>query len=137
MFIQFLGEQVEDKVEVEHEPKWPKIKEAIEKLDGDKRTLVGLEASPEVHMAIGGGANGWCVVGVQWTDGKFYRMIAPGTEDPDELIELAVGGSSGVYPKEMLVQQADALKAAKPFAEEGKLEPSFEWREQKVEVYSA
>lgn len=135
MFVLHLGVETEGKVEVETEPKWPRIQQAIEALDGESHTLVGLEAKPQVHMTIGGGFNGWCVVGVLWTDGKFYRAIDPKAEDPEEPIELKVGGQMCVYLREMLLQQADAVKAAQPFAESGELAGGFEWREQGVGTF--
>jgi hypothetical protein len=34
---------------------WPDIEAAIQELDGQRKTLVTLEADGEIHMAIGGG----------------------------------------------------------------------------------
>lgn len=130
MFVMHLGVETDGKVAVETEPKWPRLQEAIEALDGESHSMVGLEANPQAHMTIGGGFNGWCVVGVLWTDGKFYRTIDPTAEEPLEPIELKVAGQTCVYLREMLLQQADVLKVAQPFSESGEFSGSVEWREQ-------
>ena len=131
MFVQHLGIETDGKMALQTEPQWPQIQVAIQNLDGQHATMVVLEATQEIHMAICGGTNGWCVVGVVAPEKKHYCLTDPAVlENPGEIIGLPVTGTSGGYPREMLVPLSMALGVAKLFAEQGKLAENVVWKQQ-------
>ncbi len=74
-------------------------------------TLVTLEADDDTHMAVGGGTDQYVV-------------------DADE--RLIVGGQEGIYPLKLCVGVNSVLKAAKTFAEFGKMDKSLAWEKDRV-----
>lgn len=108
---------------------WQEIELAIKELDGCRRTLVTLEAEGETHMAIGGG-NGAYLVYVTFDNENFHYLIDPSRLDSSKT--LVVGGQEGIYPEKSCVNLSTALKAAKVFAEFGKIEKSVNWSQDAV-----
>lgn len=103
---------------------WGEIEAAIKELDGDRKTLVTLEAEGETHMAIGGGT-GKYIVYVTFDNKNFNYLVDPAKSDNPE--SLIVGGQEGIYPAKWCVDLTTALKAAKAFAEFGTIEKSVAW----------
>jgi Immunity protein Imm1 len=103
---------------------WREIEVAIKELDGRHKTLVTLEANDETHMAVGGG-KGKYVVYLTFDNELFHYLIDPSKSDADEC--LVVGGQEGVYSSKLCVDMSMALKAAKTFAEFGKMDELVVW----------
>lgn len=107
---------------------WAEIEAAIRELDGQRRTLVTLEADGETHMAIGGGAGKYLVY-VTFDNENFNYLVHSTKLNNAET--LVVGGQEGIYPAKWCVDLTTALKAAKSFAEFGTLEKSV-WEQDSV-----
>ena len=105
---------------------WPEIETAIKELDGQRRTLVTLEADGETHMAIGGGTDSY-VVYLTFDNETFHYLVNPSNLDADK--SLTVGGQEGVYPAKLCIGIDAVLKAAKTFAELGTMEKSVTWKQ--------
>lgn len=88
------------------------------------RQLVTLETNGETHMAVGGGRDKY-VVYLTFDNETFYSFVEPSKPDTEE--SLNVGGQIGVYPARFCVEISTALKAAKTFAEVGKMDRSITW----------
>lgn len=108
---------------------WEEIEAAIRGLDGHRRTLVTLEAEDETHMAIGGGDRGYFVY-VTFDNENFHYLVDPSKSDNGET--LVVGGQEGIYPARSCVDLSTTLRAAKGFAEFGKIEKSVVWAQDTV-----
>ena len=80
-------------------------------------------------MAIGGG-NGRYFVYVTFDNESFHYLVNPFRSDSDEI--LVVGGQEGIYPAKSCVDLNTTLKAAKVFAELGKIEKSVAWEQNEV-----
>ena len=105
---------------------WPEIETAIKELDGQRKTLVTLEADGETHMAIGGGTDNY-VVYLTFDNETFHYLVNPSNLDTDK--SLTVGGQEGVYPAKLCIGIDAVLKAAKTFAELGTMEKSVTWKQ--------
>jgi hypothetical protein len=103
---------------------WEEIEAAIRRLDGHRSTLVTLEAENETHMAIGGG-NSKYLVYVTFDNEDFHYLVD--LSQPDKSETLVVGGQEGIYPAKCCVDLSTTLKAARGFAEFGKIEKSVAW----------
>jgi Immunity protein Imm1 len=114
---------------LEEAKNWEEIEAAIRGLDGHRRTLVTLEAEDETHMAIGGGNSSYFVY-VTFDNENFYYLVDPSKSDDNELI--VVGGQEGIYPARSCVDLNTTLKAARGFAEFGKIEKSVAWAQDLV-----
>jgi Immunity protein Imm1 len=108
---------------------WEEIEAAIRGLDGHRKTLVTLEAEDETHMAIGGGNHQYFVY-VTFNNENFYYLVDPSKSGASET--LVIGGQEGVYPARSCVDLSTTLKAAREFAEFGKIEKSVAWEQDVV-----
>lgn len=108
---------------------WEEIEAAIRGLDGHRKTLVTLEAENETHMAVGGGNNRYFVY-VTFDNENFHYLVDPSKSDSGE--PLIVGGQEGMYPARSCVDLSTTLKAARGFAEFGKIEKSVVWAQDLV-----
>jgi hypothetical protein len=103
-----------------------KVKEAVDRLDGETKTAVVLERDSQNFMVIGGGKNNKYVVYAQ-LKGKPYAMAnkfpIPGIEDS----EITINGKTGVYPSRRCLGLSMVLEAAKHFADRGALAQVFNW----------
>ena len=107
-------------------PNWAEIEMAIRELDGNDRTLVLFGSNtPAPHMAIGGGSDGRYIVYATHDNITFYTMV--GTDRSEGKAVFTAGGQAGDYPIRNCVKLEQALRAAQVFAEEGKVDGSFEW----------
>lgn len=101
------------------------VKDAIDRIDGEKKTAVILEKDSQNFMVIGGGQNGKYVAyayvkGKKWVMSNKFPV-------PGEARELIVGGKSGVYPVKRCLGKEMILEAAKHFADRGTLAQTFNW----------
>jgi Immunity protein Imm1 len=103
---------------------WTEIEASIKALDGQRKTLVTLEADDESHLAVGGGPSKYLVY-LTFDNELFHYLVDPSKSDKEE--SLVVGGQKGVYPAKLCVGMDSALKAAKTFAEFGKMSQSTTW----------
>ena len=108
---------------------WAEIETSIKELDGNRKTLVTLETDGETHLAVGGGTDKY-VVYVTFDNETFHYLVEPSKSNTDEI--LIVGGQEGVYPAKLCVGIDMALKAAKIFAEIGKIDTSLIWEKDGV-----
>ena len=107
-------------------PCWTDIELAIRELNGDDRTLVSFGSGiPVPHMAIGGGREGKYIVYATHDNITFYTMV--GTDRSEGKVVLVAGGQPGDYLLRNCVTLESALRAAKVFAEECRLDNSCEW----------
>ncbi len=119
----------QNKISVQPATEWQQIEAAINQLDGDRRTLVTLEAEGETHMAIGGGKSKYLVY-LTFDNEQFHYVVEPSNLDVDE--SLVVGGQEGIYPAKLCVDKDTAMKAAKTFSESGAMEKSVMWERNEV-----
>ena len=108
---------------------WQQIQEAIEQLDGRRRTLVTLETGGEAHMAIGGGATQYFIY-LTFDNEEFYYVVNLTGLDVEE--RLIVGGQEGIYPSKFCVGKDIAMKVAKTFAELGVMDKSMTWQQDEI-----
>ena len=107
-------------------PNWADIEMAIRELDGSDRTLVSFGSNtPAPHMAIGGGSEGRYIVYATHDNITFYTMV--GTDRSEGKVVFTAGGQPGDYRIRNCVTLEQALRAAQVFAEEGRVDNSFEW----------
>lgn len=114
---------------VEQAENWEEIETAIRELDGHCKTLVTLETEGETHMAIGGGNDRYFVY-VTFDNENFHYLVNPSKSGNGE--KLVVGGQEAIYPAKSCVDLSTALKAAKGFAEFGRIEKSVVWEQDVV-----
>lgn len=108
---------------------WRQIESAINELDGQRKTLVTLEADRETHMAIGGGKDRF-IVYLTFDNESFYYPVASLPFGQEET--LVVGGQEGIYPSRLCITKELALKVAKSFAERGAMDQSVTWEREGV-----
>jgi hypothetical protein len=107
-------------------PSWPDIENAIRQLNGNDRSLVSFRSGiPVPHMAIGGGSNGKYIVYATHDNITFYTMA--GADKTAGKVIFVAGGQPGDYPIRNCVSLESALRAAKVYAEEGRVDSNFEW----------
>jgi len=109
-------------------PSWGDIAAAVERLDGKRHTIITIGAGGEAHMAVGGGEHGQYVVYATF-DNESFRTLLSATTQSQEIMYLVTGGQLGDYPKNIVVDLASALAAAKTFAELGQIDATLNWRD--------
>jgi hypothetical protein len=120
------GPEDSDPTELQ-DPTWSQIETAISRLDGATCTLVclGIGPPPVPHMAIGGGEGNNYIVYATVDNEVFYTLVNP--EAPQGKRMLKVGGQVGDYALKMCVGLAEALRAARTYAETGQTDASLTW----------
>lgn len=107
-------------------PLWEEIESAIYALNTDDKTLISLTAGDAGVMLIGGG-NGQYLVTVIYSDEIHFTAGKP-EMNPKE-VEFTVGGQTGVYSSNQIVDLASALHAARCFVNFGMRDSKLEWTE--------
>ncbi len=122
------GEQGDEVIE---QPGLEQIEAALERLDGERYSLVVLGADESTYMGIGGGSGDKYVVFVSYDDQEFYSLWDDelGVAE-DGVIILNIGGRKDEYPAQQCVGREAMLRAAKRFAADGTREPTLTWRRQ-------
>jgi hypothetical protein len=135
MFAKHLSIEDGDAYELVTDPEWERVGEAIKEMNGKEHTIICLEGESKIHMTIGGGPDVF-VVYASGDQETFFTAVDPGKSGGG--VEITVGQQTNEYPAELLVGKDVVLKAAKLFAETGKLEPNVHWRStEEVETSSA
>lgn len=107
-------------------PRWADIELAIRQLNGDDRTVVSFgSGTPAPHMAIGGGRGGKYIVYATHDNITFYTMV--GADRSEDKVVFVAGGQPGEYLIRNCVTLQQALLAAQVFAEECRVDSSFDW----------
>ncbi len=101
------------------------VKEAIDRIDGEKRTAVVLKKDEDNFMLIGGGQKNKYAVFAK-LNGKMYLM-ANKFPIPKEGMELTISGKAQVYPIKRCMGIEMVLEAAKHYADRGTLAQTFNW----------
>ena len=127
MFIETLIETIGRERRFENAPDWSAIRAAIERLDGERYTLVTLEHDEETQMCIGGGANGNYLGFINRPGPEVFNLISDRKEG--DKITMVAGGQLGDYDLRSCVTRAEALAAAQRFALDGEREQSLKWEE--------
>ena len=125
MFAKHLSIEDGDSYDLITDPKWERVVEAIKEMNGKEHTIICLEGESKIHMTIGGGPEVF-VVYASGDQETFFTAVDPGKSGGS--VEITVGQQTNEYPAELLVGKDVVLKAAKLFAETGKLEPNVHWR---------
>jgi|SRR5882762_2781893 len=108
------------------DPSWVDIETAIRQLNGHDRTLVLFgSGTPAPHMAVGGGSDGKYIVYASHDNITFYTMV--GADRNEGKVVFVAGGQLGDYLIRNCVSLDCVLRAAQVFAEEGRVDSSFEW----------
>ena len=101
-------------------PTWDQVEDAIRCLDEHDRNDLYLRPSasnPETYLAVGGGAGRYLVTGSIENE-RFPTVVKDGDGDGGCEI-LVVGGQSGDYPRNWIVDLDTALAATRSFFETG------------------
>jgi Immunity protein Imm1 len=131
MFIRFLS--VDKRVGRTNQgarladPGWDAIENAIRQLDGKSRTSVMIGRDDDTTMSIGGGPSLFTsVILIENSRGPYY-LIDPNA--PNAEVMLVVGGQKIGLPKNLTVDLATTLHAAKTFSETGELDATAHWQD--------
>ena len=104
-------------------PGWAEIEEALNHLDGDRSSLMTLNTD-EGCMTIGGGQDGYLVCATFDLE-NYHQAVNPAA--CVESRELRVNGKPRACAGKSVVNRVVALRAARAFALDGRLEPSLLW----------
>jgi len=117
--------------DVEYEcSKIEQVVAAITKLNGGNKTSVYLQGDGENSLTVSGGNDGryiaFVTIGV---DDEFYNLVDL-TQRDDQMLDVVTGGQRGTYPAKQCVGLRTAVQAARQFALDGSMSPSFAWQKQ-------
>lgn len=110
-------------------PTWDQVRQAIDDLDGERRTMVTLSERPSSGV--------WLIVAGH-CDERFLVTASTGADRHFTLVDavagrdmrvMFVGGQDGEYEAAKLVPRAWAVEAAQAFFETGELKHSMSWQE--------
>ena len=125
MFAKFLSIEDGDAYDLVADPEWERVLEAIREMNGKEHTLICLEGERKKHLTIGGGPDIF-VVYATGDEEPFFTAIDPAKAGGS--VDMNVGQQTAQYPADLLVGKEVVLKAAKLFAETGKLDQTVLWR---------
>jgi len=125
MFAKYLSIEDGDAFDLIADPEWERVLEAIGEMNGKEHTLICVESETKKHLTIGGGPDIF-VVYATGDEETFFTAINPGKAG--DSWEITVGQQTAKYPADLLVGKDVVLKAAKLFAETGKLDQTVLWR---------
>jgi len=104
---------------------WDEIWEAINSLDGHKRTLLSLVEGVNAYMLIGGDPDKGFIVNTTSDNCEFYSLVISGK--PTEEVLITIGGQEGNYKSKHCVPLPFALRAARTYFETREQEESLCW----------
>ena len=109
------------------QPSWNDVESALSRMDGNRRSIVTLDAPGDDcgFMGIGGGENGVYVCFVIDADGDEIRLIDP-TVASHDTFEVYMG-QTNVRSKNEAVDLITILAVAKTYAESGELNGDYAW----------
>ena len=125
MFAKYLSIEDGDAYDLITSPEWKRVLEAIAEMNGKEHTLICLESETKKHLTIGGGPDVF-VIYASGDQETFFTAIDPAKAGGS--VEMTVGQQTAQYPADLLVGKDVVLKAAKLFADTGKLEQTVHWR---------
>jgi|SRR5215213_3198322 len=131
MFVkQMSADEWEDRADhgsVLAEPTWEQVRQAIDALDGNRKTLLTISDAEgsDHYMLIAGRWDGRFMVNATKDNFDFFSLVDP--EQPGDLLTLYVGGQDGEYEAGKCVPRAWAEEAARYFFETGDLKPGMNW----------
>ena len=125
MFAKYLSIEDGDAYDLVVDPEWERVLEAIREMNGREHTLICLEGEGKTHLTLGGGPDVFVVYATGDAE-TFFTAIDPA--NAGDSVEMTVGQQTAKYPADLLVGNDVVLKAAKLFAETGKLEQTVHWR---------
>jgi Immunity protein Imm1 len=125
MFAKYFSIEDGDAYDLITSPEWKRVLEAILEMNRKEHTLICLESETKKHLTIGGGPDAF-VVYASGDEEAFFTAIDPGKAG--DSVEMTVGQQTAKYPADLLVGKDVLLKAAKLFAETGKLAQTVLWR---------
>ncbi|MBO9872940.1 hypothetical protein J7370_05980 [Xanthomonas sp. D-93] len=99
-----------------------KVFELVDRLDGNRHTLVSIEKSDGSQMLVGGGAGKYIVT---MTSSDFKNFHLENGEKKGGLVEICAGGQFGEYDKNMVVSIDLVKSAIKQFF--GRTTPNLSW----------
>lgn len=97
----------------------------IDRLDGQRYTIVRLQGDPEHDLTVGGGGKEFIVYASLGAD-EFAILLNPA--GGERLIILNVGGQEGEYRTDEVVDKGSALACASTFLRTQQLDQGFQWR---------
>ncbi|MBP2656283.1 MAG: hypothetical protein H6Q73_3852 [Firmicutes bacterium] len=131
MFVEVMysdkWEKKTDKGQDVDNPTWRQIESAIRALDGKVRTQVVIGDGDEGSMCIGGGNDGLYNVFVTIDDNESFYTLIDAAKSKAGTVQLATGGQVEVFAEYTCIELAKVLRAAKAFAEKGKMDAALEW----------
>jgi hypothetical protein len=105
-------------------PSWEIVERAIRSLDANRHTCVSLLGDNDCLFVVGGGAGRFVLSASPNED---THLTALNLSAPLSQVELTIGGQTGIYMAQMVVDEAQAIQAARTFCESNTLEPSLTW----------
>jgi hypothetical protein len=108
-------------------PDRAKVLATLDRLDGKAFSSTLFLLDDENYMSVGGGNDHRYVVFIAVNvDEKLYTLTNPDASN-DETVDVVVGGQSGSYPKNQVVDKEHARKALLYFFENGTADPGLSW----------
>jgi hypothetical protein len=113
------------------EPTWDDIEEALNMMEGNDRTYIGLykveEPTDEEFLMVGGGEDGKNYVCTYYNRAKGeYTVVNQHEKDPDGVIEVPIGQVIGKR-KKFCNDLKDIIQPVKYFYESGTMSPDVKW----------
>ncbi len=114
-------------------PTWNEIESAIKNMDGERRSIVILSPKLSDHpeddeyFNIGGGENGLYICFLYDIQGNEFALINS-SQKSDQLIQIFAGEKLTRALNECVGLEA-VLLASQTYAESGKLDKRFSWKE--------
>jgi Immunity protein Imm1 len=101
--------------------------DALDCLDGKRRTCVVFWVNDEAVLTVGGNGEAFVVSAAYDIDGDLYTLI-DARQSTGSHVNVVVGRQSGNYPSNHVVDKAMAQEAVGYFCEYGKLSPTLQWQ---------
>lgn len=127
LICKWLGNTKEDQMIAKST--WSDVENAVRSLNGREYNDIYLtpdKINQQTYLSVGGGDGKYLV------SGSINNEIFPTYVNPDvsgaKEIQIIVGGQSGDYPENYIVDINTALKAVKSFYESGNFENDIPWK---------
>lgn len=107
------------------DPSWADIESALEQMDGNRRTQVGIVIAEDHHMIVGGGPDGY-VLSCQCGE-KIFSLCKPEREGNG--VRSVVCGERADFPEDEVIAWDAVLAAASAYFDRAELATNLQWRE--------
>ena len=129
MFVNRMDGPVDAETIRRRNPTWEQIEEALLELNGKDKTLLIIAAGdPVPHMGIGGGDGKYICYATE--DNSSFDNLENPLAGEGEFVSMVAGGQRSDYRAALCVGLDTVVKAAKTYAESGKLEAGLHWKHQ-------